>query len=163
MTINTKKVAGRRDLHYSTLQDVLADAQELAAAGSVQTLGNWTPAQVFEHLAKAFEMSLDGATFQAPLPLRWVAQTFLKKNLLTKGVPSGFKANGQVMPGDVPTEEGLAHLEDAVGRYLLEPQRAKHPLLGNLSQEEWTQFHLRHCEMHMSFLKIGVGEPSEVS
>ncbi|QDU73592.1 hypothetical protein Pan97_05680 [Bremerella volcania] len=150
-------------MRYSTLQEVLKDAQELAAADSVQSLGNWTPGQVFEHLAKTVEMSLDGATFQAPFPLRWVAQTFLKKSLLNKGVPTGFKANGHVMPGEVAVEDGLTHFEDAVGRYLVEPQRAKHPLLGNLTQDEWTQFHLRHCEMHMSFLKIDVKEPSQVS
>jgi len=27
-----------------------------------------------------------------------------------------------------------------------------HPLFGKLSREEWNRFHLRHAELHMSFL-----------
>ena len=29
----------------------------------------------------------------------------------------------------------------------------EHPVLGHLTREEWTQFHLRHAELHMSFVR----------
>jgi hypothetical protein len=28
---------------------------------------------------------------------------------------------------------------------------ARHPVLGKLTHEEWTQLHLRHAELHLSF------------
>ncbi|MCA9135463.1 MAG: DUF1569 domain-containing protein, partial [Planctomycetales bacterium] len=29
-----------------------------------------------------------------------------------------------------------------------------HPVLGTLTRSEWTGFHLRHCEHHLSFICI---------
>jgi hypothetical protein len=39
MPVATSKVANRRDVHYTTLQDVLADAERLTHGG-FNTLGN---------------------------------------------------------------------------------------------------------------------------
>ena len=30
--------------------------------------------------------------------------------------------------------------------------RAKHPMLGDLTKEEWNKVHLKHASLHMSFL-----------
>ena len=50
--MNTKAVTGRREVHYDTFDDALADAERLAA-GDVRTLGNWSYGQILKHLAMA--------------------------------------------------------------------------------------------------------------
>lgn len=50
MTVNTKKVSGRRELRFNSFNDLLAEAERLCA-GEVKMLGNWTLAQMFEHIA----------------------------------------------------------------------------------------------------------------
>ncbi|HEX9832506.1 MAG TPA: DUF1569 domain-containing protein [Mycobacterium sp.] len=54
-------------------------------------------------------------------------------------------------PDVITPEAGLAVLRGAVDRLKTGSRRAGHPFLGPLSVDEWTQFHLRHAEMHVSF------------
>jgi Protein of unknown function (DUF1569) len=79
-----------------------------------------------------------------------------KKKLLGGPMPSGMKLPPEVakavMPGPTSTEEGLADLRAAVSRLGREPHRAKQPVFGDLSKEEWNQIHLQHANLHMSFL-----------
>ncbi len=51
------------------------------------------------------------------------------------------------------TEEGARKLKAALTR-LKNGEPAKHPspAFGPMTEEERTQFQLRHCELHMSFL-----------
>ncbi len=45
MPVKTTKVAGRRELNFTSLDEVLADADRLSS-GRVKVLGNWSPGQV---------------------------------------------------------------------------------------------------------------------
>jgi hypothetical protein len=53
MAVETKKVTGRRDISYSSYDELLADAQSVAASDNVKMVGNWSLAQIFQHLAAA--------------------------------------------------------------------------------------------------------------
>jgi hypothetical protein len=68
----------------------------------------------------------------------------------------GFKipASGQsLLPDkDVSDAAGLQQLRAAVDRLAHETPTAPHPLLGKMAPEEVGQLHLRHCELHMSFV-----------
>ena len=55
-------------------------------------------------------------------------------------------------PAPTSTEEGLADLHAAVARLKRESHRAKHPMFGDLSKEQWDKVHLKHANLHMSFL-----------
>ncbi len=68
--VNTSKVSGRRELHFTSLDEILADAQRLAA-GQYRQLGNWSLGQATTHLARTMKMSLDGAKFRAPGSFGW--------------------------------------------------------------------------------------------
>ena len=72
MAINTKKVFARRPLRYDSYQDLVNDAERLAAC-DVRSLGNWSLGQTLGHLARAMEMSIDGADFKASWLVRIVA------------------------------------------------------------------------------------------
>ncbi len=67
MTINTKQVTDRRVVKYADYNDFLVDAEHLAGQ-PVRTLGNWSQAQIYEHLALSLDSSIDGAGFLLPAP-----------------------------------------------------------------------------------------------
>lgn len=76
MSVDTKHAAGRRELHYGSLDELLADAEQIAA-GPYKTIGNWTYGQILTHLTEAMESTLDGFSFRAPLPMRVVVRLFM--------------------------------------------------------------------------------------
>ena len=150
--INTKKVKGRREVRYQSLDDFLADAEHFATA-NVQQLGNWSPGQIYEHLSRSMKSSIEGFPSSLPAPVRFLLSMFMKQRMLTKSIPSGFKSPSYFVANKISNEEGLASLRDTISRLKTDSTRAPHPGFGKISIEEWTQFHLRHAEMHMSFLK----------
>jgi uncharacterized protein DUF1569 len=154
MPNDTSKVQGRRKVQYSSLRDVLADAERMSK-GPVEALGNWSAGQIFLHLAKSLNTSIDGSDAKPSWFFRLMAR-MMKKRILRGPMPPGFKlppAAAQVLvPGPTSTDEGLAALRAAIARQEREPKRAPSPFLGRLSHEEWTQLHLNHAALHMSFL-----------
>ena len=151
MVVDTKKVTGRREVHYETLDDLLADAERMAHSNA-KTLGNWNAGQIFDHIAKSFDSSIDGFDFSVSAPARWILKLAMKKRFLTKTLPAGLKTDPDYVPGEISTEQGLDHLRQSINRLKEETARVAHPGFGNISRDEWNQFHLRHAEMHMSFL-----------
>jgi len=149
--INTKQVQGRRSVRYSSLDELLSDARKLAAC-EVQTLGNWSQGQIYEHLARALDSSIDGVDFSVPAPARWLMSLLMKKKFLYKEIPAGFKVTGKQLPEETSVADGLHSLEQAVERQEGESSRIMHPGFGSLTNQEWDAFNLRHAEMHMSFL-----------
>jgi Protein of unknown function (DUF1569) len=154
MAVDTKKVQGRRKLDYGSYKEMLADADHLAAA-PIKTLGNWSAGQIFRHLAIVYNNSIDGFTFTMPLYIRVAARMF-KKRILAGSMPPGFNLPPDgaeaMVPGPTTTEEGLAELHAAVTRLQQQSRRARHPVFGELTNEEWDRIHLKHAGLHMSFL-----------
>ena len=156
MSIDTKTVEDRRELEYDSLDAFLADAEQLAD-GEVLMLGNWTYGQLLGHLARALNASIDGFPGSLNVVMRTMAKLFMRKMLLKGPLPSGFKlpsaAETAMVPTDsITTEEALDQLRTAVGRLKTETTRVPHLALGKLSVEQWNEAHLRHAEMHMSFV-----------
>jgi Protein of unknown function (DUF1569) len=154
MTVNTAKVDSRRKVDYKSLQELLTDADRLSSP-DVKTLGNWSAGQIFEHLAIAFNGSIDGLPNAFPWYIKIMARLF-KKKLMAGPMPAGLKLPGPfakvVLPQPTSTEKGLADLHAAVARLERESRRADHPVFGAISKEEWNQMHLKHSNLHMSFL-----------
>ena len=151
--INTKQVSGRRELHYDTLDALLADAEQLAH-GEVRMLGNWSLGQVFRHLTTVYENSIDGSPFLLPGLVRFLIRITMKRRLLVQPLSSGLKLPKKAasfIPRETTTRDGLTALRQVIDRLKKETQRDLHPVMGTLTIEEWTQFHLRHAELHMSF------------
>jgi Protein of unknown function (DUF1569) len=154
MPVDTAKVDGRRKINYASLEELLADAARLSS-GPVAVLGNWSPGQVFKHLALAYNGSIDGLSFTLPWPVRMMARIF-KNKLLSGPMPAGFKLPSDgakaLSPAPMSTEDGLADLRAAIERLQRESHRAKHPVFGELTKEQWDKLHLKHASLHMSFL-----------
>ena len=151
MSVTTKKVKGRRTVRYESLDDLLADAEQIASS-NVRTLGNWSLGQIFKHNAMALDSSIDGSDFSMPAPVRFLMTLLMKRKFLTKSLPPGFKSTDKFIPAETSTEEGLAALREAVDRQLRDSKRVPHPGFGKLTNKEWNDFNFRHAEMHMSFV-----------
>jgi hypothetical protein len=155
MAVNTKRVLGRRELRFETLDDVVADAEQLVAAPAVRTLGNWPLDRLFGHLTTAINGSIDGMPFRAPWYIRLIAPR-LKRRFMTRKMSPGFNLPKKVEAGYYPASQSnsvaLEKLRAAVARTKTERMTADHPALGKLNHDEWMQLHLRHAELHLSFV-----------
>jgi hypothetical protein len=162
--VEPKNVIGRRALNFTSLDEVVADAQTLIASPTVKMLGNWPLAQLLMHLAKAVNSSIDGISANAPWYVRMVGP-LIKGRILTKGMSPGFKLPKKVEPVFFPAaesaQEALECLRAAVARTRRERMTARHPVLGKLTHDEWTRLHLRHAELHLSFA-VPEGDPSGI-
>ena len=127
--------------------------------------GQWTPAQIVEHLALGLTVSAE--TFHkrrnhAPMsrrrrtPAEQVARFFI---FGLRWFPPRRKAPERTTPSPhVSRASAEAHflagveLWDQVDRALLPERRAdlfvKHPRMGDLTIEEWMRFHLIHARHH---------------
>lgn len=154
MAVNTAKVSDRRKLHFTRIEDILDDVEQLNR-GKVKALGNWSGGQILKHLAVVMNGSIDGAPMHLAWPLRLLGR-LLKRRILTKGMSPGFRLKGKAADALVPPattwEEGLALFRRAVRRLQTETKREPSPFLGPMTREEWDQLHCRHSELHLSFL-----------
>jgi hypothetical protein len=153
--VNTATVASRRKLRFANFDEVLADVRLLAAQPTRQ-LGNWSLGQVCQHLGTAMERSArDDQLFRVPLWLRVVGR-LVRRRALENGLPTGFKlppdGAAKFVPPPVSVEEGLATLERGIIALSQTSHRAPHPVLGAMNVGEWDLFHLRHAELHLSFI-----------
>ena len=153
MAVNTRRVNDRRAVRYESFLEVLSDA-ELLAQSEVLTLGNWSLGQIFSHLARTMNASIDGFDGKASLGSRLSARLIYGRRLLSGPMPAGMRLPAvaeQLLPEAIGAEEGLAALREAIERLSFETERAAHPLLGEMSLDQWDNYHLRHAELHMSF------------
>ena len=157
--INTKKVRDRRALQFETVDDVLRDAELLAEAarrGTLRVAGNWSLGQALGHLATWVNMPFDGYP-EMPPPKWWMRplRPLMRWWLVNKGFPAGVRIEG--VPGGTfgiepcEVDEGLRRLRSAFGRLAAEAPMQTSPVFGPMTREEWTNFHLRHAELHLSF------------
>jgi hypothetical protein len=154
--IDTAKVTGRRELHFNSLDDILADVDRLAAAKEIRTLGNWSAGEIFKHVANVMNKSIDGFEFRPPWYIRFIVRTFMRSRFLTKPMTAGFKlpagAQAELASPATTAEEGFQAIRQAIARLKTTETRVPSPVLGPLSRDEWTQLHCRHSELHLSFL-----------
>lgn len=145
----------RRTLRYANLDEILADAEQLSKQ-KLRTIGRWTYPQILEHLAKSVTASIDGYGFQAPWFARVLIAPLVKNSILSKGMRPGFtlpKTAAPIIPGgELSIPAALDNLRKALARFQTESQRSPHPFLGKLASQEYTALHLRHAELHMSFV-----------
>ncbi len=152
--IDTKKVTDRRRLSFTSLDDIQADVEALDGA-AVRTTGNWTAAQIVQHVTDVITLSVDGFGFKMALPLR-VLGRLLRSRALTKPMPPGFhvpEAMRARLPSDqLAFEQAVASLRQAIGRTRSERMTKASPFLGAMTHEDWVNLHCRHAEMHFSFM-----------
>ena len=155
----------RRPLDFQTLAEVQADVSWLVEAG-YDRLGDWSLAQVCDHLTLFMRQSLEGFEFRLPLPLQWIGRRVaLPLTLRRRRMPAGMRSPSSLLPpttqtGDREAVDRLSLMLDRVSQHggELEPS----PLFGRMSREQWRQIHLIHASHHLSFLipRAALSEPT---
>jgi len=152
--VDTKK-AQRRQLRFDSLAEMKAEIDRLAA-GNVRTTGNWSLAQAIDHLATIIEGSLDGIPASAPWFIRLLSPLF-RNHALHKGIDPGIRLTGKmrvILPrDDVTLDEAMSRMNRVFARLGSgERMNQRSPVFGAMTHDDWTLLHLRHGELHFSFI-----------
>jgi hypothetical protein len=152
-------------VRLDTLDDLAQQIDRIVAAqssGRLRATGHWTPAQILEHLAKLIEFSYDGFPFRASWHIRavshlakWIAWKPFVRFALRPGhtLTGGERALLPDPHADFQT--ATARLRSALGRIERgEPMCQPSPYEGWISHDQWVYGHLRHAELHLSFLQL---------
>ena len=160
-TINTKKAA-RRELSFhctGCLKEELARIEAAQRAGKLSHTGNWTEGEIFDHLAKSIEFSIDGfpPDMKVPFVMRIMARMF--KGMVTNGktLSPGFsppKGSEAFMPTPgVSFDAGLARFRKVIDRLDSGAKcTAASPAFGAMTHDEWMRLHLGHAQLHLGFI-----------
>ena len=157
--------SSRRPLHFESIAALAAEIDWLVAAqhaGHLEARGNWTPAQIFDHLALFIEFSYEGFPFRASWPLRafsHVAKWIAWKPFVDWALRPGFRipAGAEALKPDpwADFDVAAARLHAALVRIAGgEPMRVPSPFEGAITHDQWVYVHLRHAELHLSFLDL---------
>jgi hypothetical protein len=163
--IDTGRVLNRRAVRLRTIDDLLAEVERVAAAlaaGSVRPLGNWSPAQVFWHLGRLIAFSFDGFSWRyrrgpqwLTRPFRFLAWRWLIRLAFRPGFQNPPEAAALEPPAEVSLEEAVASLRRQIERIRRgERMTQASAVEGPYSHEQWVYIHLRHAELHLSYLAI---------
>ncbi len=164
----TKPSPTRRALRFESVEALAAEVERCARAqraGGLRATGEWTPAQVFEHVAKLIEFSYDGFPFRGTLGERvvthlgkWIAWRPMIDRAFRPGYRLRLAASALLPDPAAQFEPSAARLQAALGRIARgEPMRQPSPFEGRLTHEQWVYVHLRHAELHLSFLQLDGG------
>jgi len=160
--MNTEPPPDRRQLRFATVDELLNEIDRVMAAdqaGTVRTLGTWTPGQILGHLAAWIQYGYEGYPMKPP---PWFVRLFLRlqvKKYLRRGMPSGVRIpkveEGTYGIEALPAQEGAERLRRALERLQRgEPAKYDSPAFGPMSYEDRIQLNLRHAELHLSFLQF---------
>jgi hypothetical protein len=157
--MSTATKPARRDLTFASLDEVVADAENLLAKG-YDRAGNWDLAQVCLHLAEWMRFPVEGFP-KMPVflrPVMWLMRVTAGKKLRAKVLAGGFDAGGRTMPQTVFTPgsdpaAAVAKLKEAGAKFEAHvgPVHPS-PLFGTMTKDEALQLQLKHCAHHLSFL-----------
>lgn len=162
----------RRVVRLRTLGDLASATERIcqaAAAGKVHTLGNWSPAQILWHIGKLIELSIDGFPFRYRRGPAWVMRLLRRvswRMLIALAFRPGFRnpPYAAVLEPDpaLTLDEGASFLQLQLDRIRKGEQMTQACSVdGSYSHEEWVYIHLRHAELHLSFLVIDNGAATE--
>lgn len=157
-------VPSRRVVSFPSLDDLDRDLVLIEAAhrsGSLRHMGARRPGPILMHLATSIRGSLDGMpelTRAAPLWLRLVGPMVKGRVLsrpLNPGVRMSPRAEAALWNDAATVDAALTELRAQLSRLKSGAVvKSRHPIFGRMTPDEWTTFHLRHAELHLSFLSL---------
>jgi hypothetical protein len=161
--IDTRRIANRRPVHFQSIDELAVEVDRItaaAAAGNVRPLGNWSPAQILWHIGRFIELSFDGFPFRYRRGPPWVLRLFRLlawRRLIALAFRPGFKNPPEAAALEPDPSVSLvgasAYLKRELARIHNGEQMTQACSIdGPYSHEQWVYIHLRHAELHLSFL-----------
>jgi hypothetical protein len=166
--LNTGRVGGRRPVRLAKLDDLVVEVDRVtaaAAAGAVRSLGNWSPAQILWHVGRLMELSFDGFPFRYRRGPEWITRLFRLlawRWLIALAFRPGFTNPPEAAALEPDPSVSLEVASAYLKRQLARARRGERmtqacAVDGPYSHEQWVYIHLRHAELHLSFLAVGRG------
>jgi hypothetical protein len=148
-----------------SLDELSREIDRIEAAAvqrKLRPMGNWLAGQVFWHLARFIELSCDGFPFRYRRGPAWVSRLlrFLSwRSLIRLALRPGFNnpAEAAVLepPEEVEFQAAAAYLREQINRIAAgTPMTQAVSAEGPYARDQWIYVHLRHAELHLSFLAI---------
>ena len=150
------KQAERRELHFESLEDILADAQTITA-GPHRTTGNWSAPQILHHVTFLIDAMNHGSKLSLPLPIRVVGRVlkllkFHRREMKPGLNPPPAVARRFAPPPDLSLDEALQHMRTQIEFAQKHGMKHPSPMFGKLPHAEAVAMHCRHAELHQSFI-----------
>lgn len=160
---DTRRILQRRAIRLQNIDDLLREAERVcaaSAAGKIRSLGNWSAAQVLWHIGKLIELSFDGFSWRYRRGPQWITRPFrflAWRWLIRLAFRPGFKNPPEAAvlepSAAVSLEEAATYLFRQVERIRSGEQMTQESAVeGPYSHQQWLFIHLRHAELHLSFL-----------
>ncbi|MEM1110124.1 MAG: DUF1569 domain-containing protein [Planctomycetota bacterium] len=154
MPVDVKK-AKRREIHFDTLDDALADAEAMTEQHTAT--GNWTPAQNIWHVAFAIGMLNRGVDLKVPVPMKIFGRVLKLFGAHLKPINPGIKPPAKVAkffepPADVSLEDAKQKMRDEVAYANKHGMNHPSPLFGRLTPDDAVKLNCRHAELHFGFI-----------
>ncbi len=135
------------------------DRFEEIGADNLQTTGDLTAGQIVQHISEVVTRSIDGFEFSAPLIVKLMRPMIRKKFVGTSSpLDPGIKLKGDstvLVPAvDFPLADAIANLRSELDRANETKMTKPSPVFGNMTHDDWTNLHLRHAELHFSFIQL---------
>lgn len=149
-------VPEQRDLTFNTIQEVVAEAERLAA-GEVRTTGNHSFAEILNHLALSHDVA-SGRLTPPPPPffmklMRPIIRLFVFGNKpLKPGIKLPPAGESFFWPKADDVESALTYLKESADHYRTTGPVEKHPFFGNVTREQADSLNCRHGALHLSFV-----------
>ena len=132
--------AEHRKLRFKSMDEAMAEAERLAAL-ETRTTGHFSLGQ--------------REVPPAPLPMKILSR--IVRPMVLRKATTGFKLPAKTQdalwPSDpVSTEEGLAHLREAYGKFKSTSELPKHVFFGKMTRQQHDALQCRHFEGHLGFV-----------
>lgn len=150
-------MADRRELSYSSWDEVVSDVERLAS-GSYRTTGNHSFAKIVNHLAITNEMLVGNVV---PPKLPWyfrMLMPLMRSRILEGPVKPGFKLPNERMQqffwseNELDLGEAIRQFKRSVDEYQSKGPLSVHPIFGKATADQILAVSLKHAAMHLSFV-----------
>lgn len=145
----------RLDLVFETLADASEDVR-VASENGYELVGQWSFAEILEHLNLTMQMTMDGADFGYPAIVRPLVRLLFMPTI-KRGKPLKIKASApkSLVPRDNLDEVDCVERFHSMVAKLSDPNtefQPIHPLLGKLNRGQWLNMQKWHAAHHLSFV-----------
>jgi len=148
-------IPSRPELHFNSFDELLADLEKLHTSGWEKS-GQWSLAQVCDHLARGMNCMLDGGMPYIPGPFRWIARAMVRRMVRKQKYPSLKVSAPKAMKPvpDITEAAAILDVQAAVARLqqLSGSTVYVHPF-GVLSMHDFHQMVLLHAAHHLAYLR----------
>lgn len=146
----------RRELTLSSLDDIVAEVERLAA-GEVKTTGKHSFPQIVRHLALSNSMMTGRIPAPKPPLIMKLMLPFIRSAILKGSVKPGVKlpANAEAVfwsDEEISIQDTIEMLKESVAYYKKDGPLPVHPIFGKASREQLDRLTCNHAAMHLSFV-----------